>query len=96
MEFLMELLFEIYLELMMFMVPEKGETSKKYRAVAICIAIAVLVSVFALFIWGGVLIWDQNNPLGWIPVTIAIVISVIQIVAGIVVYSKNCKNNENP
>ena len=96
MEFLMEILFEVYLELMMFMVPEKGETSKKYRAAAICVALAVLLTVFALLVWGGVLIWDQSNPLGWIPVGIAIVISTIQIIAGIVLYHKNSKENRKP
>lgn len=87
MELLMEILFEVYLELMMFMVPEKGETSKKYRTVAICVAMAVLLSVFALFIWGCVLT-EENNPLGWILIASAIVISAIQIIAGIVLYVK--------
>jgi len=87
MELLMEILFEVYVELMMFMVPEKGETSKKYRKAAICVALTVLLSVFALFIWGCVLT-EKNDPIGWILIAIAIVISAIQIIAGIILYVK--------
>lgn len=87
MELLMDILFEVYVELMMFMVPERGETSKKYRKAAICVALTVLLSVFALLIWGCVRT-EKNDPIGWILIAIAIVISAIQIIAGIILYVK--------
>ena len=91
MELLFEILFEIYLELMMFIVPEEKASSKKYRAITILVAIVVLLSVLALFIWGVVLISDYNNKLGIIPITIAIVISIIQIIAGFILHDKKSK-----
>ena len=87
MEFLFEFIFELYLELMMFVVPEEKATSKKYRTFVILVAMAVLLGVIALFIWGCVLL-ERNNYLGFIPILIAIVISIAQIVAGFVLYKK--------
>ena len=88
MEFLFEFIFELYLELMMFVVPEEKTTSKKYRTFVILVALAILLGVFALFIWGAILLTDYNNHLGYIPIVIALVISVAQIVAGFVLYKK--------
>ena len=49
MEFLLEIVFEIYLELMMFILPEKKASTKKYRIItALVAAIYGLVSVEAL------------------------------------------------
>ena len=81
MEFLFEFIFELYLELMMFVVPEEKTTSKKYRTFVILVALAILLGVFALFIWGCVLL-ERNNYLGFIPILIALVISAAQIIAG--------------
>lgn len=91
MEFLFEFIFELYLELMMFIVPEEKTTSKKYRTFVILVAMAVLLGVFALFIWGCVLISDYNNYFGFIPIMIAIVISMIQIIAGFILHDKKSK-----
>lgn len=41
---------------MMFVVPEEKTTSKKYRTFVILVALAVLLGVIALFIWGCVLL----------------------------------------
>ena len=91
MELLFEILFELYCELMMFIVPEKDASSKKYRIIAILIATAVLFGVIALFIWGIVLISDYNNKSGVIPIIIASVISIAQIIAGFVLHDKKSK-----
>ena len=90
MEFLFEFIFGLYLELMMFVVPEEKATSKKYRTFVILVAMAVLLGVFALFIWGCVLL-ERNNYLGFIPILIAIVISMIQIIAGFILHDKKSK-----
>ena len=88
MEFLMEFIVGFYMELMMLMVPERGEAPKKYRKTVLAIAVTVLLSVMALFIWGAILLTDYNNHLGYIPIVIALVISIVQIVAGFVLYKK--------
>lgn len=91
MDLLFEIVFEIYVELMMYIVPEKKASSKKYRTIAIVVAAVVLFGVLALFIWGLVLLNDYNNKLGIIPIVIAIVISIIQIIAGFVLHDKKSK-----
>lgn len=91
MEFLMEFIVGFYMELMMLMVPERGEAPKKCRKTVLAIAVTVLLSVMALFIWGAILLTDYNNHLGYIPIVIALVISIAQIVAGIILYNKKSK-----
>ena len=91
MEFLMEVIVGFYMELMMLMVPERGEAPKKYRKTVLAIAVTVLLSVMALFIWGAILLTDYNNHLGYIPIVIALVISIAQIVAGIILYNKKLR-----
>jgi len=86
MELIFEIIFEVYLELMMYIVPEQKASSKKYRNLAYLFALIVLFGVFALFVWGCVLITDHNNKLGMIPISIAVVISVIQIIAGFILH----------
>lgn len=88
MDILFEILFEIYLELMMFIVPERKSSSKLYRAITFIVAFAVLSGVIALFIWGIALIADHNNKLGYIPISVAVIISVIQIIAGFVLHNR--------
>ena len=86
MELMFEIIFEVYLELMMYIIPEQKAKSQKYRNLAFLVALIVLFGVFALFIWGCVLITDYNNKLGMIPISIAIVISIIQIIAGFILH----------
>ena len=90
-EFIFEIIFEVYVELMMYIVPEEKVTSKEYRILTVFFALFVLLGVFALFIWGCVLISDYNNKLGIIPIVFAIVISIIQIIAGFILHDKNSK-----
>ena len=88
MELLFEFIFSIYVEMMMFVVPEEKASSKKYRRIAILIAGFVLLGTLALFVWGCVLLSDYNNKLGVVPIVIAIVISVVQIFAGFILHDK--------
>ena len=87
MDFLMELLFEVYLDLMMLIIPEKN-ISKKHKNIAKLIAIGVLLIVLALAVWGIVLIFDYGNLLGIIPLSFAIIISLAQITLSIILYNK--------
>lgn len=87
MEILVEILLEVYMELMLLFVPEKNVT-KKHRTVALILAIAELAVLFLLVIWGVSLILDQGSMLGIIPLAIVLAISVAQIVFGVVHYKK--------
>ncbi len=91
MELIFEIIFEVYVELMMYIVPEEKVTSTKYRIITVFFALFVLLGVFALFIWGCVLISDYNNKLGIIPIVIAIVISIVQIIAGFILHDRKTK-----
>lgn len=88
MELILEIFLEIYMELMLLIVPEK-RVGKRHRVIATLIAIAVLLTVIALFIWGLALIVDDSNMMGLLPLAIAVLISLAQIVAGIILYNRN-------
>ena len=88
MELLAEILFEVYGELMLLVIPEK-KMSKKYMMIAKVIAILVFVGVIALAIWGIVLISEYNDLIGILPISIAVLISLAQIIAGMVLFKKH-------
>ena len=88
MDILVEILLEIYMELMLLIVPEKN-LSKKHIFIAKILAVLVLVGMLALVVWGNVLILDHGNMLGVIPITVAGVISLAQIVGGILLYKRH-------
>ena len=88
MELLAEILFEVYGELMFLVIPEK-KMSKKYVMIAKVIAILVFVGVIALAIWGIVLISEYNDLIGILPISIAVLISLAQIIAGVVLFKKH-------
>lgn len=90
MEFVFEFLFELYLELMMYIVPEEKATSKKYRFLVVVFALVILLGVLALFIWGIVLLEDKNLK-GIIPIGIAIVLSIAQIILGFIFHDRKTK-----
>ena len=87
MELVIEIAIELYMELMFLAVPEKN-ASKKHIWIARIAAILVVLGIFALVIWGCVLIWEQNNLWGILPIAVAAVISLAQIIAGIILYKK--------
>ena len=88
MDIVIEILLEIYMELMFLVIPEKN-ASKKHIWIAKIMAILVVLGIFALVIWGGVLIVDHSNMWGILPIAIAVVISLAQIIAGIVLFKKH-------
>ena len=87
MDIIVEILLEVYMELMMLIVPEKSE--KKRKTIATILALIVLALVFALVIWGCILVFDYGNLYGIIPLSFAIIISIVQISFGIVRFNKN-------
>lgn len=88
MDILVEALIEVYMELMMLIVPEKNLT-KKHIIIAKVIAICVIFGVFALVLWGVYLIADKSNMLGILPIAFAVIISALQIIFGIILYKKH-------
>ena len=88
MELLAEILFEVYGELMFLIIPGK-RMGKKYVIIAKAIAVLVFIGVIALAVWGAILISDYNNMIGIVPISIAVVISLTQIIAGIVLFKKH-------
>ena len=88
MEILAEILFEVYAELMFLIIPEK-RMSKKYIIISKIIAVLGFLTVIALALWGIVLIWEYNELLGIVPLSIAVIISLAQIIAGIVLFKKH-------
>ena len=87
MDIVIEFFLEVYMELMMLIVPETSD--KKRKIIASILAIIVLAITFALVIWGLTLIIDYSNLLGIIPLAFAIIISIVQITFGIILYNKN-------
>lgn len=88
MELLFEILFEVYIELMMYIVPEEKASSKKYRALAIIIATISMLGNLALFIWGGILLFERHNFWGLAPIAIALIWSIAQIFLGFILDQK--------
>ena len=94
MELLFEILFEVYGELMVLIVPEK-RADKKYLIITKIFAVLVFLGVLALTIWGIILITDHNNLVGIAPISIAAVISIGQIAMGIFLYNKNARSDRS-
>ena len=85
---LAEILFEVYGELMFLIIPEK-RMNKKYVVLTKMIAVLVFVGVVALVLWGAILISDYQNPMGILPISVAAVISLAQIISGIILFKKH-------
>ena len=88
MDIVVEILLEVYMELMLLIVPEK-RLSKKHIVIAKIIAALVVLGVFALVLWGVWLIADLGRLIGILPIVLAVLISLAQIVGGIILYKKN-------
>ena len=83
MDFLIEILFEVFVEAMFAIVPD-GHRSKAVRVIAYIIALAVLIGVIALFIWGIVLLEDGNK-WGGLPITASVLLCFAWFTAGLVI-----------
>ena len=89
MDIIFEIFLEIYGELMMLVIPESKWTKKK-GAIAL-VAVLNFVGVMALLLWGVVLLTENNEPLGWIPIFFAVVLSAVQIGVGIYRFIQSCR-----
>lgn len=88
MELLIEILLEVYMELMFLIVPE-DKRRKKHRIITAIIAIVITFGLIALGVWGVYLIADEKNLWGILPLAVAILLSIAQITAGIILWIKN-------
>ncbi len=91
MEVFFEFLFEIYLELMLLIVPK--EKASKFKWLVIVMAIVVLLGTIVLFIWG-IAFFEDKKLTGLLPIGIAVILSVAQIFAGFVLDSKKENNKD--
>lgn len=87
MDLLIEILLDVYGELIFLIVPEK-RTNKKYIIITKIIAILVFIGVAALTLWGAFLITECDNLIGILPISIAALISLIQVILGIILFKK--------
>ena len=87
MDLLIEILLDVYGELIFLIVPEK-RTNKKYVIITKIIAILVFIGVAVLTLWGAFLITERDNLIGILPISIAALISLIQVILGIILFKK--------
>ena len=87
---MIEIFLEIYMELMLLVIPE-SKNGRKRKGIAMLLAIFSLLGIMALAIWGIVWIVDSKNPWGWIPLILAILLSVAQIALSIRLYIRKHK-----
>ena len=90
MEIVIEILLEVYMELMLLIIPE-DKWGRKHRGIATVIAIISLLGIMAMAIGGIVWIVEKANPWGWFPLILAVVLSAVQITLGIVLYNRKHK-----
>ena len=83
-----EIVIEVYLELMMLIVPEEKQ-GKKFHVIAKIIAITIMIGIIAMIVGGIILIENQKIPGGVALISTAGAISLTQIILGIVFYKRN-------
>lgn len=88
MEIILEVIIELYLELMCIIVPEKNIT-KGMRVLAIIIAIVLALGLPALFFWGFYLWIEKSIVWGVMLMVVSVALVLAQIIAGIVLYKKH-------
>ncbi len=83
MEIVIEILLELYMELMLLIIPEE-KRGKKHYIFATIVASVFTLGILALGVWGIVWIVEEKNTWGWLPLSVAITLSLVQIISGIV------------
>ena len=73
---------------MFLIIPERNATKKQITIVKITVLLVTL-GLVALIVWGVVLIADYNNLWGILPISVAAMLSLAQIVAGIILFKKH-------
>ncbi len=90
MDIVIEILIEIYMELMFLIIPEE-KRNKKALFLTKLIAVLCTLGIIALGVWGIVLLADNHNLWGIAPLTVAIVLSLVQITFGIILFVRRNK-----
>ncbi len=85
MDILIEILLDIYMECMFLIIPEEKCTKRQLLIMKV-IAIVCTLGILALGVWGAVWVFDGKNAWGWLPLSLAILLSAIQIIFGIVLF----------
>ena len=93
MDFLVELFFEIivsvYAELMGLVIPEENKNNKIVRTMIAVFAGLVMLGLIVMMLFGMYFVAGDRNPLlGWGLIVGAIIISIAQITAGMILKSK--------
>ena len=96
MDLLIEILLEVYMELMFLIIPEE-KRKKRHRVIVVFIATILTFGLMALLLWGIYLLAEEKNVWGCLPLGIGILLSTLQIVAGILLRNraKKAKRTEN-
>ena len=87
MDILVEVFLEVYMELMFLIIPE-DKRGRKVRGLAALLAILSLFGIMAMAFLGIVLITEKANPWGWLPLLLAVGLSIAQITFGILLYKR--------
>ena len=87
MDIIIEVLLSVYMEFMFFIVPEE-KCTKKHKIISAVIACITTFGLMALAFWGMYLIFEESKEIGYLPLMSAIVLSIGQIVVGILLYNK--------
>ncbi|MBE7079111.1 MAG: hypothetical protein E7380_04575 [Clostridiales bacterium] len=92
MDIIIDILLDIYTELMFLVVPRE-KRGRKHRIFAGILAFLVTFGLLGLMCFGIVLIWEKQNLFGWIPLVVAVFLSALQIVGGIILYKRKNKKD---
>ena len=88
MDIVIEIILEIYMELMGLIVPEKNAT-KGMKVLAVIIAIIGAFGLPILFFIGLNMFIEQTSPWGLLLMILAAILILAQIIVGIVLYKKH-------
>lgn len=91
MDAIFEFLLEIYMDLMVNILPEGKSISGKCRALATILAIISMFGNLGLFIYGGILLFERHNFFGIALIAIAVLWALVQIFLGFTLGQKNDK-----
>ena len=90
MDIVIEILIEVFMELMMLVVP-KENIRKKHKIIAGLLAGVFALLVLGLFYFGYYLVFELNDLRGILPLAVSLIVASVQIVLGIIFYIKRNK-----
>ena len=81
-EILIDVVFDVYDELLQRMLPKGKHQDTLCMILGYVIAFVIVLGIIALFVWGIALV-VRKNMLGFLPLGIAVILLVLQIVMGV-------------